>query len=35
VLKHVARLWGFGVQLDSVDSSGAVSRHWTVPGPSN
>ena len=35
VLKHVARLWGFGVQLDSVDNSGAVSRHWTVPGPSN
>jgi len=35
VLKHVARLWGFGVQLDSVDASGAVSRHWTVPGPSN
>jgi stage V sporulation protein R len=35
VLKHVARLWGFGVQLDSVDSSGAVSRHWTVPAPSN
>jgi len=34
VLKHVARLWGFGVQLDSVDSSGAVSRHWTVPAPS-
>ncbi len=35
VLKHVARLWGFGVQLDSVDSSGAVSRHWIVPAPSN
>jgi len=35
VLKHVARLWGFGVQLDSVDGSGAVSRHWTVPAPSN
>ena len=34
VLKHVARLWGFGVQLDSVDGSGAVSRHWTVPAPS-
>ena len=35
VLKHVARLWGFGVQLDSVDSSGAVTRHWTVPAPSH
>ena len=34
VLKHAARLWGFGVQLDSVDSS----RHgrqqtWSVPAP--
>jgi len=35
VLKHVARLWGFGVQLDSVDSSGAVTRHWTVPAPAH
>jgi stage V sporulation protein R len=34
VLKHVARLWGFGVQLDSVDGTGAVSRHWTVSAPS-
>ncbi|HKX42284.1 MAG TPA: SpoVR family protein [Burkholderiaceae bacterium] len=33
VLKHVARLWGFGVQLDSVDSSGAVTKHWSVPAP--
>jgi stage V sporulation protein R len=33
VLKHVARLWGFGVQLDSVDSSGTVTKHWSVPGP--
>jgi stage V sporulation protein R len=35
VLKHVARLWGFGVQLDSVDASGAVTKHWSVPAPSN
>lgn len=35
VLKHVSRLWGFGVQLDSVDSSGAVTKHWSVPGPSH
>ena len=33
VLKHVARLWGFGVQLESVNAQGDVSRHWTVPGP--
>jgi len=35
VLKHVARLWGFGVQLDSVDSSGAVTKHWSVSAPSH
>ena len=33
VLKHVARLWGFGVRLDSVDNSGAVTKHWSVPAP--
>ena len=33
VLKHVARLWGFGVQLDSVDASGAVQQQLTVPAP--
>jgi stage V sporulation protein R len=33
VLKHVARLWGFGVQLDSVDNTGAVTKHWSVPAP--
>jgi stage V sporulation protein R len=33
VLKHVARLWGFGVQLESVDSRGEVSKRWGVPGP--
>ena len=33
VLKHVARLWGFGVQLESVNAKGAVTKHWTVPGP--
>ncbi len=35
VLKHVARLWGFGVQLDSVDASGAVTKHWSVPAPNH
>ena len=34
VLKHVARLWGFGVQLESVDGDGEmpVLRH-SVPPP--
>jgi stage V sporulation protein R len=30
VLKHVARLWGFGVNLESVDSFGDVTTHWSV-----
>jgi stage V sporulation protein R len=30
VLKHVARLWGFPVHLESVDSHGKRSRHWLV-----
>jgi len=33
VLKHVARLWGFGVHLESVNSRGDVSKRWTVPAP--
>jgi stage V sporulation protein R len=33
VLKHVARLWGFGVQLESVNARGDVSRRWSVPAP--
>ena len=33
VLKHVARLWGFGVQLESVDDKGEVSKRWTVAAP--
>ncbi len=35
VLKHVARLWGFGVHLDSVNSQGTVTKHWSVPAPVN
>ena len=31
VLKHVARLWGFGVHLESVDSQGRIS-HREVTG---
>jgi stage V sporulation protein R len=33
VLKHVARLWGFGVQLDSVDASGTAVQQLSVPAP--
>ena len=33
VLKHVARLWGFGVHLESVDADGDVTTRWTVPAP--
>ena len=33
VLKHVARLWGFDVQLESVDSQGKVSRSWKAVAP--
>ncbi len=35
VLKHVSRLWGFGVHLDSVDGRGTVTKHWSVPAPVN
>jgi stage V sporulation protein R len=33
VLKHVARLWGFGVQLESVNAAGDVSKRWSLPAP--
>ena len=33
VLKHVARLWGFGVHLESANSAGDVTKHWSVEGP--
>ncbi len=28
VIKHIGRLWGFGVRLESVDRHGKVTRHW-------
>jgi len=31
VIKHVARLWGFGVRLESVNDAGCVTREWSVP----
>ena len=30
VVKHVARLWGFRVRLESVDSDDRVLQHWEV-----
>jgi stage V sporulation protein R len=33
VLKHVARLWGFRVVLESVGQSGDVARQWVAPAP--
>ncbi|MEY3124925.1 MAG: hypothetical protein RLZZ573_1445, partial [Pseudomonadota bacterium] len=33
MLKHTARLWGFGVALESVDQSGTVTGKWSVSGP--
>jgi stage V sporulation protein R len=33
VLKHAARLWGFGVDLESVDNAGAVKQRWSVGAP--
>jgi stage V sporulation protein R len=35
VLKHVARLWGFGVNLESVDAAGEVTMRWQVPAPTH
>ena len=35
VLKHAARLWGFGVHLESVDASGSVAKRWAVPAPAH
>ena len=32
VLKHVARLWGFAVELESANSANEVTRRWHVPG---
>ena len=33
VLKHVARLWGFGVHMESVNVQGDVTNRWHVPAP--
>jgi stage V sporulation protein R len=31
VLKHVGRLWGFAVQLESVNANGETTQEWSVP----
>jgi stage V sporulation protein R len=31
VLKHVARLWGFDVHMESVNAAGQITKNWTVP----
>ena len=33
VLKHVARLWGFPVHLESVNGQGEVTQRWSVTAP--
>ena len=33
VVKHVARLWGFRVRLESVDGHDRVMQHWEVTPP--
>ena len=33
VLKHVARLWGFGVHLESADGDGDITQRWAVEPP--
>lgn len=35
VLRHAARLWGFGVHLESVDAAGTVLQHLNVPAPAH
>ena len=30
MLKHVARLWGFPVHMESVNGEGDVRQQWTV-----
>ena len=35
VLKHVARLWGFPVHLESVGGNGKMARSWVVAPPTD
>ena len=31
--RTAGRLWGFAVQLESVDNTGTVTKTWAVPAP--
>jgi stage V sporulation protein R len=33
VLRHVSRLWGFGVQLESASANGEITTRWAVEAP--
>jgi len=33
VIRHVARLWGFGVHLESVNAAADITKQWSVPLP--
>ncbi len=33
VLKHVARLWGFAVHLESANARNDITKRWSVPAP--
>jgi stage V sporulation protein R len=33
VLKHAARLWGFGVSMESVNRQGFITQQWSVASP--
>ena len=35
VLKHVARLWGFAVHLESANAKGDITKCWAVPSPTH
>jgi len=35
VMKHVARLWGFGVHLESTNAKSDVTKRFSVPAPTN
>ena len=35
VLRHAARLWGFGVHLESVNGAGDVKKRWSVSPPAS
>jgi stage V sporulation protein R len=34
VLRHVSRLWGFGVHLESANAAAEITKRWSVEAPS-